>query len=49
KVRRNQFENKEDLRNRIKEASNNVPVHHLRNIIQHTVSLFDKCLERQPI
>ncbi|CEG80826.1 hypothetical protein RMATCC62417_15105 [Rhizopus microsporus] len=49
KVRHSQFEDKEDLQTRITEASNNVPVRYLRNIIQHSVSVFDKCLERQPI
>ncbi|KAG1150146.1 hypothetical protein G6F37_011268 [Rhizopus arrhizus] len=41
KVKRSQFQTKEDLLTRITEACNNVPPEHLRAFVQHSVNIFE--------
>ncbi|KAG2214756.1 hypothetical protein INT45_001352 [Circinella minor] len=49
KVRRSQFGNTEDLKTRISEACDQVPRNHLRNFAQHSVKVFEDCLNELPI
>lgn len=49
KVKRSQFQDKEDLATRIAEACNAVPSEHLRAFAQHSVNVFEKCLKGNPI
>lgn len=47
KVKRSQFQDKEDLSTRIAEACNTVPREHLEAFVQHSVNVFEKCLKGQ--
>ncbi|CEG73278.1 hypothetical protein RMATCC62417_08689 [Rhizopus microsporus] len=49
KVKREIFSDNEDLKTRIAEACNNVPIHHLKAFIQHSCNQFDKCRNKEPI
>ena len=49
KVRRSQFGNTEDLKTRIAEACDQVPRKHLHNFAQHSVRVFEDCLNELPI
>ncbi|KAI8874653.1 hypothetical protein K501DRAFT_204105, partial [Backusella circina FSU 941] len=49
KVKRSRFENKEDLVTRITEACNSVPSNHLHAFAQHSMNVFEKCLNEEPI
>jgi hypothetical protein len=49
KVKRSQFGNTEDLKTRISEACDAVPAQHMKNFIQHSVNVFEKCLNDIPI
>lgn len=49
KVRRSQFGNTEDVKTRISEACDAVPAQHMKNFIQHSVNVFEKCLNDIPI
>ncbi|EIE83364.1 hypothetical protein G6F46_012590 [Rhizopus delemar] len=49
KVKRGTFSDNEDLKTRMAEACNNVPVHHLKAFIQHSCNQFDKCRNKEPI
>ena len=49
KVKRSRFEDKEDLFTRITEACNSVPPNHLHAFVQHSVNVFEKCLNGEPI
>jgi hypothetical protein len=46
KVKRSQFGNKEDLKTRISDACDDVPLHHLKAFIKHSVDHFDNCLNK---
>ena len=48
-VKRSKFDATEDLHTRITEACNNVPQTTLRNCIQHSVNVFSKCLNKEPV
>ncbi|KAI8882916.1 hypothetical protein K501DRAFT_185562 [Backusella circina FSU 941] len=45
RVRRNKSNDVEDLTSRIIEGSEDVPVEHLQNFIQHSINFFPKCLK----
>jgi hypothetical protein len=49
KVKRSQFKDTIYLTTRISEACNSVPPKHLRVFIQHSVDVFQKCLNSEPI
>ncbi|KAG0742553.1 hypothetical protein G6F57_006409 [Rhizopus arrhizus] len=49
KVKRSKFTDAETLTFRVTEASENVPVEHLHNFVQHSVDQFESCLNRYPI
>ncbi|KAG1048041.1 hypothetical protein G6F43_009546 [Rhizopus delemar] len=49
KVKRSRFEDKEDLFTRVTEACNSVPPNHLHAFVQHSVNVFEKCLNGEPI
>ncbi|EIE85106.1 hypothetical protein RO3G_09816 [Rhizopus delemar RA 99-880] len=49
KVKRSRFEDKEDLFTRVTEACNSVPPNHLHAFVQHSVNVFEKCLNGKPI
>ena len=49
KVKRSQFNDTEDLITRISEACNSVPPKHLRAFVQHSVNVFEKCLNGEAI
>lgn len=49
KVKRSQFGDTEDLKTRISEASQQVPIEILKNIIKHTADSSNKCLNMEPI
>ncbi|KAG1494377.1 hypothetical protein G6F53_012586 [Rhizopus delemar] len=49
KVRREKLRDTETLQDRIVDAANEVPIEHLRNIIQHSKNQFDNCLNYIPI
>lgn len=49
KVKRSRFEDKEDLFTRITEACNSIPPNHLHAFVQHSVNVFEKCLNGEPI
>jgi hypothetical protein len=49
KAKRNKFEDKEDLATQITEACNSVPPNHLHAFVQHSVNLFEKCLNEEHI
>jgi transposase len=49
KVKRSRFEDKEDLFTRFTEACNSVPPNHLHAFVQHSVNVFEKCLNGEPI
>jgi transposase len=46
KVKRSQFGDAEDLKTRISEASQDIPVNALQSIIRHSSENFQKCLNR---
>ena len=48
KVKRGVFSDNEDLKTRIAEACNNIPIHHLKAFIQHSCNQFDKCRNKEP-
>ncbi|GAA5816096.1 hypothetical protein MFLAVUS_009618 [Mucor flavus] len=48
-VKRSKFDTTEDLHTRIAEACNNIPQNTLRNCIQHSVNVFSKCLNKEPV
>ncbi|KAI8080306.1 uncharacterized protein B0P05DRAFT_469333, partial [Gilbertella persicaria] len=45
KVKRSQFQDKEDLTIKITIACNTVPHEHLKALLQYSVSVFEKCLK----
>ncbi|KAG1473529.1 hypothetical protein G6F56_000907 [Rhizopus delemar] len=47
KFKRGTISDNEDLKTRIAEACNNVPVHHLKAFIQHSCNQFDKCKKQK--
>jgi hypothetical protein len=47
KVKRSQFSDVEDLRSRITEASQEISIQTIRNIISHSVNCFEKCLDKE--
>ncbi|KAG0733034.1 hypothetical protein G6F57_019332 [Rhizopus arrhizus] len=49
KVKRNKLTDLESLTTRMIEASEAVPVEHLRAFIQHSVNQFDNCLNKVAI
>lgn len=49
KVKYSKFEDKEDLITRITEARNSVPLNHCHAFVQHSVSVFEKCLNEEHI
>lgn len=49
KVKRNKLSDVESLTTRIIEASDAVPVEHIRAFIQHSVNQFDNCLNKVAI
>lgn len=49
KVKRSQFQDTEGLATRISEACNAVPPERLRAFVQHSVNVFGKCLNGEPI
>ena len=49
KVRHEKLQDTETLQDRIVDAANEVPIEHLRNIIQHSKNQFDNCLNYIPI
>ncbi|ORE21742.1 hypothetical protein BCV71DRAFT_173086, partial [Rhizopus microsporus] len=49
KVKRSKFEDKEDLATRITEACNSVPPNHFHVLVQHSVNVFEKCLNEEHI
>lgn len=49
KVRRHALKNTKTLTGRIIESCEEVPLKQFQNCIQHYVSLFDKCLNKEPI
>ncbi|KAG1048491.1 hypothetical protein G6F43_009119 [Rhizopus delemar] len=49
KVKRREFKDKEDLVTRITGACNSVPPNHLRAFVQHSVNVFEKCMNEEPI
>jgi transposase len=48
-VKRHKLDDSEMLEERIKDASHQVPIKHLQNIIQHSKDQFVKCLDALPI
>jgi hypothetical protein len=48
-VKRTKFNGTDDLKMRIAEASNEIRPSTLRNISQHSVNMFDKCLRMEPL
>ncbi|KAG0734083.1 hypothetical protein G6F35_012903 [Rhizopus arrhizus] len=49
KVKRHALKDTETLIGRIIESCEEVPLQHLKNCVQHSVNLFDKCLNKEPI
>jgi transposase len=49
KVRRQKLQDTETLEDKIVDAANEVPIQHLKNIIQHSKNQSDNCLNRIPI
>ncbi|ORE00695.1 hypothetical protein BCV72DRAFT_177917, partial [Rhizopus microsporus var. microsporus] len=49
KVKRSQFEATEGLATRIAEACNSVSPKHLKTFAQHSINVFQKCLNEEPI
>jgi transposase len=49
KVRREKLQDTETLQDRIVDAANEVTIKHLQNIIQHSKTQFDNCLNYIPI
>ena len=49
RVRRGKLNDVEDLTSRIIEGSEDVPVEHLQNFIQHSINCFPKCLNKEPL
>jgi hypothetical protein len=49
KVKRHALKETETLISRIIESCEEVPLQHLKNSVQHSVNLFDKCLNKEPI
>jgi hypothetical protein len=48
-VKRTKFNDTDDLKMRIAEASNEIRPSTLRNISQHSVNMFEKCLRMEPL
>ncbi|KAI8880092.1 hypothetical protein K501DRAFT_192109 [Backusella circina FSU 941] len=48
-VKRDKLKNVETLTSRIIEASEAVPVEHIKNIIQHSINQFDNCRNKVSI
>ncbi|KAG1470052.1 hypothetical protein G6F56_002901 [Rhizopus delemar] len=49
KVKRYALKDTETLTSRIIEACEEVPLQHLQNCVQHSVNMFEKCLNKEPI
>jgi transposase len=49
KVRRSEFADKDDLRTRITEAYDSVPMKYLKAFVQHSIHQFEKCRDRNHI
>ncbi|KAG1473352.1 hypothetical protein G6F56_000999 [Rhizopus delemar] len=49
KVKRNKLSGLESLTSRITEASEAIPVQHIRGFVQHSVNQFNNCRNKVPI
>ncbi|KAG1154276.1 hypothetical protein G6F37_009600 [Rhizopus arrhizus] len=49
KVKRGMFSDDEDLKTRIADACNNVPIQHVKAFIQHSCNQFEKCKNKEPL
>lgn len=49
RVRRTPLTSAETLSSRITEGSEDIPVEHLQNFIQHSIECFPKCLNKEPL
>ncbi|CEP19424.1 hypothetical protein [Parasitella parasitica] len=49
KIKREKLKDTETLQERIIDAANEVPIQHLKNIVQHSKNQFDNCLNHIPI
>ncbi len=49
KVKRGTFSDDEDLKTRIADACNNVPIQHVKAFIQHSCNQFEKCRNKEPL
>ncbi|KAI9478675.1 MAG: hypothetical protein EXX96DRAFT_484732 [Benjaminiella poitrasii] len=43
------FSDEEDLKTRIVDACNNVPIQHVKAFIQHSCNQFEKCRNKEPL
>ena len=43
------FSDDKDLKTRIADACNNVPIQHVKAFIQHSCDQFEKCRNKEPI
>lgn len=49
RVRREKLKDTETFSSRIIEGSEDVPVEHIENFIQHSISVIPKCLNKEPL
>lgn len=49
KVKRGAFSDDEDLKTRIADACNNVPIQHVKAFIQYSCNQFEKCRNKESI
>lgn len=49
KVKRHALKDTETMISRIIESCKEVPLQHLKNCVEHSINLFDNCLNKEPI
>lgn len=49
RVKRNRLSDVETLTSRVIEGSEGAPVEHLQNFIQHSINVFPKCINKEPL
>ncbi|ORE22975.1 hypothetical protein BCV71DRAFT_170660, partial [Rhizopus microsporus] len=49
RIRRSELIDAETLSSRVIEGSEDVPVEHIQNFIQHSIDVFPKCVNKEPL
>ncbi|KAI8885086.1 hypothetical protein K501DRAFT_180799, partial [Backusella circina FSU 941] len=49
RVRRGELTDTETLFSRVIEGNKDIPVKHIQNFVQHSIDVFPKCLNKEPL